>query len=334
MVAAQAYLDNLTKPLGSLGMLEKIARQLAGITGQVKSALPKKTCILMAGDHGIVAEGVSAYPQEVTPQMVLNFLSGGAAMNVLARHAGAELVVVDVGVAVDLPYHPLLKNRKVTYGTANMTKGPAMSRQQAVTAIEVGMEIAEECMAAGTGLLGTGEMGIGNTTPSAALTAVFAECDVATVCGRGTGVDDERLKRKMAAIERALEINRPNAADPLDVLAKIGGLEIAGIAGVMLAAAAHRKPVIVDGFISGAAALVAARLQPLAVNYMLASHLSEEPGHQVVLKTLGLQPFLHMDMRLGEGTGAALAMTMADAALKIVHEMATFATAGVSTSNA
>ena len=334
MAEMQAHLDNLAKPAGSLGVLEKIARQLAGITGQSSPPLPKKTCILMAGDHGVVAEGISAYPQEVTPQMVLNFLSGGAAMNVLARHAGAELIVVDIGVAADLPWHPLLKNRKVAYGTANMTRGPAMSRQQAVAAIEVGIEIAEEYLATGTGLFGTGEMGIGNTTPSTALTAVFAGCNVAAVCGRGTGLDNERMQRKIEAIERALEINQPDAAEPLDVLAKVGGLEIAGIAGVMLAAAAHRRPVLVDGFISGAAALVAARLQPLAVNYMFASHLSEEVGHRVVLEMLGLKPFLHMDMRLGEGTGAALAMTIVDAALKIIHEMATFATAGVSTADA
>ncbi|MDW7650043.1 MAG: nicotinate-nucleotide--dimethylbenzimidazole phosphoribosyltransferase [Bacillota bacterium] len=327
---AQKHLDNLTKPPGSLGVLEEIVVRMAGITGQAKPALPKKTAILMAGDHGVTDEGISAYPKEVTPQMVLNFLSGGAAMNVLARHAGAELVVVDVGVAADLPEHPLLVNKKVAYGTANMAKGAAMSREQAVAALEAGIEVAESCLANGTGIFATGEMGIGNTTPSVALTAFYHGCGAAAVCGRGTGVDDAGFRHKVQVVETALAVNKPDAADALDVLAKIGGLEIAGMAGVMLAAAAHRVPVLVDGFISGAAALIASRLHPLAAQYMLASHLSEEPGHAAVLEILGLTPFLQMRMRLGEGTGAALAMTMVDAALKIAHEMASFAEAGVS----
>ncbi|HHX75337.1 MAG TPA: nicotinate-nucleotide--dimethylbenzimidazole phosphoribosyltransferase [Firmicutes bacterium] len=327
---AQKLLDSLTKPPGSLGVLESIARKIAGITGKAKPEVPQKTAILMAGDHGVVAEGVSAYPQEVTPQMVLNFLSGGAAMNVLARHAGAELLIVDVGVASDLPEHPLLCRRKVAYGTANMAQGPAMTRAQAVAALEAGIEIAEDCINKGAGLLGTGEMGIGNTTPSAAIAAFYSNRPVADVCGRGTGADDARLQLKIRVIEQALAVNRPQADDALDVLAKIGGLEIAGMAGVMLAAAAHKIPVMIDGFISGAAALIAARLQPLAAEYMLASHLSEEPGHAIILEMLGLTPFLRLNMRLGEGTGAALGMNMVDAALKIMHEMATFASAGVS----
>ncbi|NLM46398.1 MAG: nicotinate-nucleotide--dimethylbenzimidazole phosphoribosyltransferase [Firmicutes bacterium] len=327
---AQKHLDNLTKPPGSLGVLETIARRIAGMTGKVKPELPKKTAILMAGDHGVVAEGVSAYPQEVTPQMVLNFLSGGAAMNVLARHAGAELIIVDVGVAADLPEHPLLRRRKVAYGTANMAQGPAMTREQAIAALEVGIDIAEECIGNGTGLLGTGEMGIGNTTPSAAITAFYGQLPAAAVCGRGTGANDARLQQKIKVVEQAIAVNKPQADDALDVLAKLGGLEIAGMAGVMLAAAAHKVPVMIDGFISGAAALIAAHLQPLAKEYMLASHLSEEPGHAILLEMLGLTPFLRMNMRLGEGTGAALGMNMVDAALKIVHEMATFASAGVS----
>lgn len=327
---AQKHLDNLTKPPGSLGVLEDIAKKIAGITGEVKPPLPKKTCILLAGDHGVTDEGVSAFPKEVTPQMVLNFLNGGAAMSVLSRHVGAELIVVDIGVAADLPDHPLLVKKKVAYGTANMAKGPAMSREQAVRAIETGIEVAEKCLQNGTGIFGTGEMGIGNTTPSTAITAFYRGGDVSEVCGRGTGVDDQNLKLKVRVIEKAIELNNPDRDDALDVLSKIGGYEIAGMAGVMLAAAANRKPVLIDGFISGAAALVASKLQPLAVDYMLASHLSEEPGHAAALSLLGLQPYLRMNMRLGEGTGAALAMSIVDGALKIVHEMASFADAGVS----
>jgi nicotinate-nucleotide--dimethylbenzimidazole phosphoribosyltransferase len=327
---AQKHLDNLTKPPGSLGVLEDIAKKIAGITGEVKPPLPRKTCILLAGDHGVTDEGVSAFPKEVTPQMVMNFLNGGAAMSVLSRHVGAELIVVDIGVAADLPDHPMLIKKKIAYGTANMAKGPAMTREEAIEAIEVGIEIAEECLQKGAGIFGTGEMGIGNTTPSTAITAFYRGSGVAEVCGRGTGVDDESLKLKVRVIEKAIELNKPDGDDALDVLSKIGGFEIAGMAGVMLAAAANRKPVLIDGFISGAAALVASKLQPLVVDYMLASHLSEEPGHATILELLGLKPFLRMNMRLGEGTGAALAMNIVDGALKIVHEMASFTDAGVS----
>ncbi|MBS3900073.1 MAG: nicotinate-nucleotide--dimethylbenzimidazole phosphoribosyltransferase [Dethiobacter sp.] len=323
------HLDNLTKPPGSLGVLEEIVQKLAAITGEIKPQLPKKTVVLMAGDHGVVAEGVSAYPQEVTPQMVMNFLSGGAAMNVLARHADAQLVVVDVGVAVDLPSHPSLQIRKVAYGTNNFAKGPAMTRRQAIAALECGIDVAEECIAQGTGIFGTGEMGIGNTTSSAAITAVYSGEDIAAVCGRGTGLDDGKLQNKIRVIREAINLNEPDTTDALDVLSKLGGYEIAGMAGVMLAAAAHGIPVLVDGFISGAAALIASKLHPLANQYMLASHLSEEPGHGVTLEILGLVPFLKMNMRLGEGTGSALAMTMVDAAIKICTEMASFADAGV-----
>lgn len=323
------HLDNLTKPPGSLGVLEEIAQKLASITGERRPLLPKKTVILMAGDHGVVAEGVSAYPQEVTPQMVMNFLSGGAAMNVLARHADADLVVVDIGVAVDLPNHPLLKNRKIAYGTSNLAKGPAMTRRNAVAALECGIDVAEECIAGGTRILGTGEMGIGNTTSSAAITAVYSGEDIAAVCGRGTGVDDGKLQHKVRVIKEAIGINNPDNTDALDVLSKLGGYEIAGMAGVMLAAAAHGIPVLVDGFISGAAALIASNFHPQASQYMLASHLSEEPGHRVQLEILGLTPFLKMNMRLGEGTGTALAMTLVDASIKICTEMASFSDAGV-----
>ncbi len=328
-IRCKQHLDNLTKPPGSLGVLEEIAQKLAAINGEIKPKLPKKTVVLMAGDHGVVAEGVSAYPQEVTPQMVMNFLSGGAAMNVLARHVDAELIVVDIGVAVDLPGHPCLQNRKVAYGTNNLAKGPAMTRKQAVAALECGIDVAEECIARGTGIFGTGEMGIGNTTSSAAITAVYSGEDIAAVCGRGTGLDDGKLQNKIRVIREAINLNKPDTTDALDVLSKLGGYEIAGMAGVMLAAAAHSIPVLVDGFISGAAALIAGKLHPHASQYMLASHLSEEPGHGVALEILGLMPFLKMNMRLGEGTGSALAMTVVDAAIKICAEMASFADAGV-----
>ncbi|MGI9953221.1 nicotinate-nucleotide--dimethylbenzimidazole phosphoribosyltransferase [Moorellaceae bacterium AZ2] len=327
---AQRRLDNLTKPPGSLGVLEDLARKLAGIRGEEPRSLLRKTHILLAGDHGVVAEGVSAFPQEVTPQMVLNFARGGAAINVLARHVGARLVLVDIGVARDLPDLPGLIKRKIAYGTANLARGPAMSREQAIRSLEVGIEVAQEQIEGGAQILGIGEMGIGNTTPSTAILAAFSGLPVQDIIGRGTGVDDYRLQRKIKAIEQGLEINRPDPGDPLDVLAKVGGLEIGGMAGIILAAAARRVPVVIDGFISGAAALIAIRLCPQTAGYLLASHLSEEPGHRVMLEMMGLQPMLTMRMRLGEGTGAALAMNLIDAAVKIYNEMATFSEAGVS----
>lgn len=330
MEKTQERLDDLTKPLGSLGVMECIAKKFAGITNTVKPGLPKKTCIIMAGDHGVVAEGVSAYPSEVTPQMVMNFISGGAAMNVLSRHVGAELIIVDIGVASDLPDMSVLIKKKVAYGTDNMCKGPAMSREQAVKAIENGIEVAEDCFSKGTGLIGIGEMGIGNTTPSTAIISLYSQKEVEDVVGRGTGVDDERLKIKTNAIKRAIEMNKPDIADPIDVLSKVGGYEIAGLVGVILACGANRVPVVIDGFISGAAAVIAAVLKNEVKDYLIASHLSEEPGHKAMLDYLGLKPMLHMNMRLGEGTGAALAMDIIDASLKILNEMATFSEAGVS----
>jgi len=330
MEKTQRRLDELTKPQGSLGMLETIAKQIAGITGQVIPELPKKAAILMAGDHGIVKEGVAPYPQEVTAQMVLNFVNGGAAMSVLTRHENAKLYVVDIGVATDLPDVPNIIKRKVAYGTKNMAEGPAMTEEEAIRAIEVGIEITEEAISEGAGLIAIGEMGIGNTSPSTAIIATYSGLPVKEVVGRGTGVDDEGLKKKIAAIEKALEVNKPDPAKPIEVLAKVGGLEIAGLTGVILACAANRVPVLIDGFISGAAAVIASEIAPLAKNYMLGSHLSEEPGHKVMLEYLKIKPMLIMNMRLGEGTGAALAMNLVDASLKILREMATFAEAGVS----
>ncbi|MDB5055372.1 MAG: nicotinate-nucleotide--dimethylbenzimidazole phosphoribosyltransferase [Bacilli bacterium] len=327
---AALHLDQLTKPPGSLGKLEAIAKQVAGITGEKIPDLAKKAVVVMAGDHGVCAEGISAFPAEVTPQMVLNFVHGGAAVNVLARQAGADVVCVDIGVNADLE-HPQLLSRKVRKGTGNIAKGPAMSREEAIQAILVGWELIEELVAKGYRLFGTGEMGIGNTTPSAALLVVLAGLDVAQAVGRGTGIDDERWLHKQKVVTQAIEVNQANADDPLDVLAKLGGLEIAGLVGVILGAAANRCPIIVDGFISSAAALVASRIAPLSVAYMIGSHLSLEQGHTALLEAIGLTPMIQLDMRLGEGTGAVLAFHFVEAALKIMREMATFASAGVST---
>lgn len=325
---ARERLDQLTKPRGSLGMLEDVAAQIAGITGQSLPRLENKAVIVMAGDHGVVAEGVSAYPQEVTPQMVRNFLRGGAAINVLARQAGTRVVCVDMGVAAPLD-EPGLINRKIAPGTKNFISGPAMTREEARAAVEAGIEIANQVISEGTNLLATGDMGIGNTTPSTAILAAFTGFPVSLITGRGTGLDQPGVQRKVKVIEQALKVNNPDPRDGLDVLAKVGGFEIGGLAGVILGAAAARVPVVVDGFISGAAAMVARSLAPRAVDYMIASHLSEEPGHRVMLTWLGIKPMLQMQMRLGEGTGAVLAFHLVEAALRILREMATFGEAGV-----
>lgn len=324
----QKRLDSLTKPQGSLGKLEEIAKQLAGITGNPFPTVQGKAVLIMAGDHGVVEEGVSAFPQEVTPQMVYNFLSGGAGINVLSRHAGAEVVCVDVGVAADLQ-HPKLIDKKVAKGTKNIAKGPAMSREQAVKALMAGVEVAEEQISRGVNLLATGEMGIGNTTPSSAIAAVYTEKPLEELVGRGTGIDDSTLSIKLGVIRRALEINQPDKEDALDVLCKVGGYEIAGLAGAILGAAANRTPIVVDGFISTAAALIAVGIAPLCVQYILPSHGSQEPGHLYALAQLGLTPLLNLDFRLGEGTGAVLAFNLVEASTKILREMATFAEAGV-----
>lgn len=330
MAAARARQDTLTKPQGSLGRLEELSIQLAGITGRERPRVPRKAVIVMAGDHGVVRNGVSAYPAEVTPQMVLNFLRGGAAINVLARQTGARVTVVDVGVAADFADAPGLIRRKVAYGTADFTRGPAMTAAQAEEAIQVGVDVVEAEIAAGLDLVATGDMGIGNTTPSAAIVAALSGRPVASVTGRGTGVDDAGLARKIAAIETALAVNRPDPNDAFDVLCKVGGLEIAGLAGVIIGAAAHRVPVVIDGFISGAAALIAVGLAPAARPYLIASHRSVEVGHQAMFDLLGVRPLFDFDLRLGEGTGAVLAFHVIEAACRILDEMATFAEAGVS----
>ncbi|MCX7790841.1 MAG: nicotinate-nucleotide--dimethylbenzimidazole phosphoribosyltransferase [Chloroflexaceae bacterium] len=330
MAAARARQDVLTKPQGALGRLETLATQIAGITGNPRPRLIQPAVVVMAGDHGVAAQGVSLYPAEVTPQMVLNFLRGGAAINVLARHVGARVVVVDMGVAVDLPPHPDLLVRKIARGARDFSREPAMSRNQAQQAVETGIAVVEEVIATGVDVVATGDMGIGNTTPSSAIVAAITGRPVAEVTGRGTGLDDAGLVRKVAVIEDALALHRPDPTDGLDVLAKVGGLEIGGLAGVMIGAAARRVPVVVDGFISGAAALVACTLAPAAQPYLIAGHRSVERGHQAVFGRLDLEPLLDLGMRLGEGTGAVLAISLCQAACKILDEMATFAEAGVS----
>lgn len=328
--AARARQDSLTKPLGSLGRLEALSVQVAGITGKARPVIKEKAVITCAGDHGVVAQGVSAYPQDVTPEMVYNFLNGGAAINVLARHIGARVVVVDAGVAADFEPHPGLLIKKVAHGTADMAVGPAMTREQAIQAIEVGIEAVEAEIARGLDIVATGDMGIGNTTPSSAIAAVFTGLSVAELTGRGTGLDDEQLTHKVAVIEQALAVNQPDPKDALDVLSKVGGFEIGAIAGVILGAAAHRIPVVVDGFISTAGALIAGGVAPLSCEYMIASHASVEIGHRAMMAHLGVKPCLEFDMRLGEGTGAALVIGIVEAACKILDEMATFEDAGVS----
>lgn len=327
---ARARQAQLTKPAGSLGQLEDISIQLAAITGQLRPSLANKAVIVMAGDHGVAAEGVSAFPSEVTPQMVLNFLHGGAAINVLARQAGARVVVVDMGVASDLPPRPGLQTRKIARGTQNMAALPAMTRPQAEAAIATGLEVVNAEIANGLDLVATGDMGIGNTTPSAAIVAAITGRPVAAITGRGTGVDDAGLARKINTIERALHLHAPNPHDALDVVSCVGGFEIAGLAGVIIGAAARRVPVVVDGFISSAAALIAATLVPEVKPYLIAAHQSVEIGHRAILEHLGLRPLLNLNLRLGEGTGAALAFNLIEAAVRILNEMATFAEAGVS----
>jgi len=331
MQAARNRQNTLTKPAGSLGRLEELSIQLAGITRKSMPIIKDKVIVTMAGDHGVVAEGVSAYPQEVTPQMVLNFLAGGAAINVLARHIGARVVVVDMGVALDISTtDERLIRRRVGSGTMNLAKGPAMTRAQAEESIQSGIEIVLAEIARGADIIGTGDMGIGNTTPSASIACALMNQPPEKIAGRGTGVDDDGLKRKISVIARALDVNIPNANDGLDVLTKVGGFEIGGLAGVMIGAASKNTPVMVDGFISTAAAMIAVSLAPICKDYLIAAHRSKESGHGMMLEWLSLKPLLDLDLRLGEGTGAALGISMAEAACKILAEMATFGEAGVS----
>lgn len=330
LAQAQLRLDRLTKPLGSLGRLEELAAQYVMISGERKPSVPRGVIFTFAADHGVTMEGVSAYPREVTAQMVLNFLRGGAGVNVLSRHAGVAVRVVDIGVAHEFGIVPELIQKKIAFGTKNFLMEPALSREQAEQAVIVGMEMAMLASQEGMGLIGTGDMGIGNTTASAAITAVMTGLPVAAVTGRGTGIDEAGHARKVSVIQRALDLHRPDRGDALDVLRKVGGLEIGGLAGLILGAAAARVPIVLDGFIAGAAALIAVGLQPLCRDYLIASHRSVERGHQAILDHLSLKPLLDLDLRLGEGTGACLGMSLVCAAVKIYTEMATFQEAGVS----
>jgi nicotinate-nucleotide--dimethylbenzimidazole phosphoribosyltransferase len=329
--AVQAHLDDLTKPQGSLGRLEAIAMAYCRARGTAAPACQRKRVVAFAADHGVTAEGVSAFPAEVTPQMVMNMLAGGAAINVLTRHAGAELRVVDIGVNDPLEAAgDTLCRHKVRSGTANMAQGPAMTTDEMYEAVAVGIDMASQAAADQVDLLASGEMGIGNTTASTALFSVLLELPVEAITGRGTGIDDAALAHKIDVIKQAIETNRPLLHSPLGTLAAIGGLEIAGICGLILGSAAHRIPVVVDGFISTAGALCATTVKPEVADYLMFSHRSNEQGHRRVLEAMGVAPILNLDLRLGEGTGAALAMPIIEAAINTYNEMATFSGAGVS----
>ena len=330
VAAARARQDNLTKPRGSLGALEDVSVQLAGLAGQCPPPLPAPAAVaVFAGDHGVHAQGVTPWPQEVTAQMVGNFLAGGAVINALAAQTGAEVVVVDVGVAADLDDVPGLLVRKIARGTQDMTTEPAMTREEALAAIEAGISVAQQRVAAGARCLLTGDMGIANTTASAALIAAFTGTAPADVTGRGTGIDDAMLTHKVDVVARALARHHPDPADPLGVLAAVGGFEHAAIAGYLLGAAAARVPAVLDGVISGAAALVARALAPDSVAAMIAGHRSAEPGASVALDALGLTPLVDLDLRLGEGSGAVLALPIVQSAVRVLRDVATFDSAGV-----
>lgn len=324
----RAYIDTLTKPQGSLGRLEELAIELAQMTSEPFPQVSPAGVIVMAGDHGIAAEGVSAFPQEVTVQMVQNFLNGGAAINVFARQIGALFEIVDMGVIQDINSDRLLQ-RKVRYGTTNFLIEDAMTREEALQSIQVGMEIAEKVIQDGERCLILGEMGIANTTSSSAILATLSGQNIATLVGAGTGIEAEKIRYKQRVIEEALEARNPDPADPIDVLAKVGGLEIGGMTGAMLAAAAHRVPILVDGFISTVATLVASRVCETVKDYMIVGHRSQKPGHEVALQILGKKPLLDLGLRLGEGSGAAVAFPIIEAATRMVKEMDTFFSAGV-----
>lgn len=324
----------LVMPPRALGRLHEIGERLCGMQGTLQPKIARKAVLVMAGDHGVVAEGLSAFPQAVTGAMIQTFLAGGAGINAIARHVGAEVWVADMGVIPDLDAASLkngnrLLVRKIGRGTRNLARGPAMAQEEALKAVLTGFELASSLIKKGVDLLGTGDMGIGNTTPSAAIGVVLTGKSIEDMVGRGTGIDDQGLSRKREAIRRGIDVNRPDPRDGLDVLAKVGGFEIGGIAGIVLACAHHRRPVVVDGFISTAGALIAHSLCPAAADYMFAGHCSEEPGHRHMLDHLKLAPILNLGMRLGEGTGGALAMSVIEAAVKVMTEVMTFEEAGV-----
>lgn len=330
MLAARQHQDQLTKPRGSLGILEDLAVQIAGITGNPLPCITEAVILTMAADHGVVAEGVSLYPQEVTRQMVFNFLNGGAAINVLARMVNARVIIVDMGVKGGFPPADGMQCKMIDFGTQNMCRGPAMTPVQAMDSIQAGIDIVESEINRGLDILATGEMGIGNTSAASAIISAMTRIPVSEVTGRGTGVGDEQLQHKIKVIEKALTINKPDPDNALDVLSKVGGFEIGGLTGAIIACAANRIPVLVDGFISGSAALIATGICPQAGDYLIASHRSAENGHSVCLKHLKLSPLLDLSMRLGEGTGAAIGIFLAQAAVNLHTQMATFASANIS----
>lgn len=329
MAAAQREIDYCLKPPGSLGKLESMARQIAGITGQVHNAIRKKAIVVMMADNGVYTEGVAMYPQDITRIGAEFVTTGRMGVNFLARQAGADIIAVDIGIQVDVDL-PGVINRKVRYGTANFLKEPAMTREEAIQAIEAGIEVTNDAIDRGYDLIGTGEIGIGNTTASSAVLFAFTGAPIDRVVGRGAGLTDEAFARKKAVVEEAVRRHRPDPDDPLDVLAKVGGLDIAGMVGTYLACAARRVPVVTDGLISNVAALAAMRCKPEAVQYMIPSHISFEPGAKLLKEITGLEPMLDMDMRLGEGTGCALVFTIIEAALRMIEEMGTFAVLGKS----
>ncbi|MCC0563629.1 nicotinate-nucleotide--dimethylbenzimidazole phosphoribosyltransferase [Brevibacillus borstelensis] len=326
---ASRHVNQLTKPLGSLGRLESLAVELAAMTGEPFPAVTPPGVLVFAADHGVAAEGVSAYPQEVTAQMVANFAHGGAAINVFSRQIGALLHVVDVGVAVDVDA-PGVWTKKVRPGTASFLRERAMTREEAELCVQIGFESAEAIIDEGAKLLIVGEMGIGNTTASSALLAALTGAEPDELVGRGTGVSDEKWQKKKAVVKEALSLHQPDAGDPLDALSKVGGLEIGSMAGAILCAASRRVPVLLDGFISTVAALLAVRLCPVSAEYLLGGHRSQEPGHAFALQTLGKEPLVDLGLRLGEGSGAAVAFPIVEAATRMLREMATFDEAGVS----
>ncbi len=323
--AALTRLAQQARPAGSLGVLEGLSARLAGIAKTIDVHLDNKIIITCAGDHGVVEEGVSLFPQEVTPQMVYNFVNGGASINVLAKHAGARVKVADFGVNHDFEDDLPIFHKKVRKATSNLAAGPAMSKEEAVNSVEAGIEIVNELLAAGPiDIIGTGDMGIGNTTPSTAIIAAVSGIAVEKLTGRGTGIDDAGLKNKIAVIERGLEVNKPDRNDALDILAKVGGFEIGGLAGLVIGAAAKGIPVVCDGLISTAGALLACEMAPAAKAYLFASHRSIEIGHKYMHERLGLEPLLDIQFRLGEGTGAAVAMELLDAATRVLADIKTF----------
>lgn len=330
---AKERLDNLAIPHWALGDLMDLAMDLAGIYGTITPSIQKKAVVTMAGDHGVVAENISKYPSEVTPQMVYNFVHGGAGINALSRQSGTDVFVVDMGVAADLNdlvAENKIINKKVGLGTDNIAQGPAMSKGMAMRAIESGIDVAAD-LTKRYDILGTGDMGIGNTTPSTAIAAICTGLDVDVLTGRGTGLDDDQVTHKISVIKRALDVNKPNPKDGLDILAKVGGFEIGGIAGLILGCAANRKPVVIDGFISTAGALIAEKIEPFVKDYMIFAHRSVEPGHKAMQECLGCKkPLLDLNFRLGEGTGSAVAMNLIESARAVLVEVSTFEEAAVS----